>query len=92
MARFIAALIVLRAVTSSQNLRGAYRVLLPLLTNHFRIMTQADVNFLQALGESHEQVIAADCKRRKLSREVYNKRVSQSEKRANKILREMMCR
>ena len=56
-------------------------------------MTQADVNFLQTLVESHEQVIAADCKRRKLSREVYyNKRVSQSEKRANKILREMMCR
>jgi hypothetical protein len=55
-------------------------------------MTQADVNFLQALVESHEQVIAADCKRRKLSREVYNRRVSQSEKRANKILREIMCR
>lgn len=55
-------------------------------------MTQEDVNFLQALVESHEQVIAADCKRRKLSIEVYNKRVSQSEKRANKILREMMCR
>lgn len=51
-------------------------------------MTQADVNFLQALVESHEQVIAADCKRRKF----YNRRVSQSEKRANKILREMMCR
>lgn len=55
-------------------------------------MTQTDVKFLQALVESHELVIAADCKRRKLSREVYNRRVSQSEKRANEILREMMYR
>lgn len=55
-------------------------------------MIQADVKFLQALVESHERVIAADCKRRKLSREVYNRRVSQSEKRANEILCEMMYR
>ena len=73
-------------------MQSSYRATLLLLTKYFRIMTQADVNFLQALVESHEQVIAADCKRRKLSREVYNRRVSQSEKRANKILREMMCR
>ena len=63
-----------------------------LTKNDFRIMTQTDVRFLQALVESHERVIAADCKRSKLSREVYNRRVSQSEKRANEILREIMYR
>ena len=50
-------------------------------------MTQTDVSFLQALVESHERVIAADCKRRKLSREVYNRRVSKSEKRARYFVR-----
>ena len=63
-----------------------------LTKNDLRIMTQTDVKFLQALVESHKRVIAADCKRRKLSREVYNKRVSLSEKRANEKLREMMYR
>ena len=61
MARFIAALIVLRAVTSSQNLRGTYRVLLLLLTkNKIRIMTDGDRRFLARLVASHKAVISEE--------------------------------